>query len=112
MRVAGGDRRSSLYHPVTTEVVRQGRCAPSVSLASAPGCSARSFLRATTRQFPIGAVRTMTKRQREFDTRNPFIPARSPVCNAAQTALLFCVALAGLVAALISLAIQIAGAAQ
>lgn len=34
---------------------------------------------------------------------NPFIPSRSPFCGAAQTALLFSVALCGLIAAIIAL---------
>ncbi|WP_411035717.1 hypothetical protein [Shinella sp. BYT-45] len=35
---------------------------------------------------------------------NYFIPARDPACTAAQTALVFCVALMGLAAAIIALA--------
>ncbi|MEY9717891.1 hypothetical protein ABIA22_000381 [Sinorhizobium fredii] len=34
---------------------------------------------------------------------NPFIPSRSAFCSAAQTALVFCVALCGLIAAIIAL---------
>jgi hypothetical protein len=35
--------------------------------------------------------------------KNPFIPSRSRFCSAAETALLFSVALAGLIAAIIAL---------
>lgn len=45
----------------------------------------------------------MAKRRSEIDMRNPFIPASSPVCRLAETALMFCVALAGLAAAVIAL---------
>ena len=41
----------------------------------------------------------MSKRPRAID-RNPFIPTRSPICRTADAVLLFCVPLAGLVAAL------------
>ncbi len=40
----------------------------------------------------------MSKRPRAIDG-NPFIPARSPICRTADVVLLFCVPLAGLVAA-------------
>ena len=42
----------------------------------------------------------MTKRHPEIDTRNPFIPSHSPVCRLADTALLFSVALSGLLSVL------------
>jgi len=38
---------------------------------------------------------------------NPFIPSRSRLCNAAQTALLFSVALCGLLAAAIAVGKQL-----
>ncbi len=49
----------------------------------------------------------MAKKHPEIDTRNPFIPSFSPVCRAADQVLLFCVALAGLVAAIASLLAQV-----
>lgn len=49
---------------------------------------------------------TTAKTQREIDIRNPFIPASSPVCRVADTALLFGVALAGLAAAGTSIVIN------
>jgi len=49
----------------------------------------------------------MTKKQPKIDTRNPFIPATSPVCRAADTALLYCVTLIGLAAAAIALTRQV-----
>ena len=49
----------------------------------------------------------MTKTHREIDIPNPFIPASSPVCRAADTALLYGVALSGLAAAAIALARQV-----
>jgi len=56
--------------------------------------------RATPADFPVSEVRTMTKRHPEIDTRNPFIPSHSPVCRLADTALLFSVALSGLLSVL------------
>ena len=55
----------------------------------------------------ISEASPMTKTHREIDTRNPFIPATSPVCRAADTALLYCVTLIGLAAAAIALARQV-----
>lgn len=49
----------------------------------------------------------MAKRQREIDIRNPFIPSLSPVCRVADQGLLFCVALAGLVAVVASFLSQV-----
>ncbi len=49
----------------------------------------------------------MTKRRAEIGTRNPFIPSLSPVCRAADQVLLFCVALAGVVAAVTALLSQV-----
>ena len=49
----------------------------------------------------------MAKRPQNLDTRNPFIPSFSPVCRVADQVLLFCVALAGLVAVSASLLSQV-----
>ena len=64
-------------------------------------------LRATPQQSPFSARSPMTKAQPEIDVRNPFIPASSPVCRVAHTALLFSVVLAGLAAAVAGLIRQI-----
>lgn len=52
----------------------------------------------------------MTKKRSEID-RHPFIPARDPVCRAADLLLIFSFALAGASAALFALINQL-GAAQ
>lgn len=52
----------------------------------------------------------MTKKQPEID-RNPFIPARDPVCRMADTLLIFSIALAGVSAAFITIIKQL-GAVQ
>jgi hypothetical protein len=49
----------------------------------------------------------MTKTRAEIDSRNPFIPSSSPVCRVAELALLFSVALAGLVAAVVALSFHL-----
>ncbi|WP_165909425.1 hypothetical protein [Shinella sp. JR1-6] len=55
----------------------------------------------------------MSKRQREIDMPNPlFIPARSPICGAAQTVLIFSTAFLGLAASLICLLNQVSGGLQ
>ncbi|MGV8939059.1 MAG: hypothetical protein ACOH2J_18215 [Allorhizobium sp.] len=51
----------------------------------------------------------MTKRQAEFDMQNPFIPAHSPVCRLADTALIFSVVAVSLAAVVTSLINQIGG---
>lgn len=55
--------------------------------------------RATPQPFPKRQVPATSKRPDAIDG-NPFIPARSPICRTADVVLLFCVPLAGLVAAL------------
>lgn len=49
----------------------------------------------------------MAKVTDKIDTRNPFIPSTSPICRMADTALIFGVAAAGLLAVLVSLAMQV-----
>lgn len=44
----------------------------------------------------------MAKKQPEID-RNPFIPARDPVCQVADTLLIFSIALAGVSAVILAL---------
>lgn len=63
--------------------------------------SMRVFLPVGVRRVskPKTAESPMTKKQPEID-RNPFIPARSPVCRTADVVLLAGVPLAGLVAVL------------
>lgn len=87
-------RRSSLYHPVPAALAdRQGQTAPAV----------RSLVDRVTPSFSgIAAFATMSKTRTEFDGSNPFIPASSPVCRVADTALVFWVALIGLSAAVIA----------
>lgn len=64
--------------------------------------------RAAHTPSPKSAAAPMSKVRPETDVPNPFIPSSSPVCRVADTALLFCVALAGLAAAGVSLIRQIA----
>lgn len=52
----------------------------------------------------------MPKKQPEID-RNPFIPARDPVCRMADTLLIFSIALAGVSAAICAVINQL-GATQ
>jgi hypothetical protein len=49
----------------------------------------------------------MAKRHADLDTRNPFIPSRSPVCCLADQLLMCSVALVGLVAVAIALLRQV-----
>ncbi|SIQ24722.1 hypothetical protein SAMN05880590_102780 [Rhizobium sp. RU35A] len=63
--------------------------------------------RSTPSTFPILTGNPMTKRHGKSDTQNPFIPAASPICRAADTALLFSVALFGLAAAVAALLRQV-----
>lgn len=66
---------------------------------------------ATERPSINHARPTMTKQQGKIDTSNPFIPSLSPVCQWADTVLIFAVAVAGLVAAAAATVAQFAGAA-
>lgn len=70
--------------------------------AVCPGCQSRP-VSATTSTSLISEQRPMTKPTAKIDTRNPFIPASSPVCRAADTALLFSVVLLGVAAVLVAL---------
>lgn len=91
IRVTRSLRRSSLCHPVPAlSADRQGECAPAVRSLSdrVTGWFSGIFSRAST-----------AKPQPELDGKNPFIPSFSPVCRAADTALLFCVVLFSLAAA-------------
>lgn len=55
----------------------------------------------------------MSKRQREIDMPHPlFIPARTPVCTAAQSVMIFSTAFLGLAASLICLLNQVSGGLQ
>lgn len=63
--------------------------------------------RATLSFSEIALRRGMAKTLREIDARNLFIPSSSPVCRAADTALLFCVAVFGLAAAVIAVLRQV-----
>ncbi len=63
--------------------------------------------RATALNVPISSAVPMTKRQPKIDTRNPFIPSHSPVCRAADTVLLFSVALFGCMAGVAALLRQV-----
>ncbi|WP_428429463.1 hypothetical protein [Pararhizobium sp.] len=54
---------------------------------------------------------TMTKRHGKIDTSNPFIPSFSPVCQWADTVLIFAVAVAGLVAAAAAIIARFTGVA-
>lgn len=62
--------------------------------------------RATPLKSPETRDFTMSKRNGKIDLV-PFIPSSSPVCRAADTALVYCVALLGLAAAVIALARQV-----
>ena len=65
---------------------------------------------ATQRPSTNRARPTMTKQHGKIDTLNPFIPSFSPVCQWADTLLIFAVAAAGLVAAAAAIVAQFAGA--
>ena len=55
----------------------------------------------------------MSKRHSEIDMPNPlFIPARSPICGAVQSVLIFSTAFLGLAASLICLLNQVLGGLQ
>ncbi len=55
----------------------------------------------------------MTKRRSEIDMPNLlFIPARAPICTAAQSLLIFSTAFLGLAAALICVFNQVSGGLQ
>jgi len=90
IRVARSICRSSLCHPVPASADRQGEDAPAV----------RSLIdRVTALLSCITGSATTAKPRGELDLKNPFIPSFSPVCRAADTALLFCVVLFSLAAA-------------
>lgn len=65
---------------------------------------------ATPRQSPKWSPPTMTKPQVKIDMQNPFIPSRQPICRMADTALIFAVTVAGVVAVAAALIRQIAQA--
>lgn len=90
------DRLAVLAFAIRSRLSETGRARASSTLPR----PSRPADRATPSDFPVSQVRTMTKHQPEIDTRNPFIPSLSPVCRLADTALLFSVALSGLLAAL------------
>lgn len=61
----------------------------------------------------ISGASPMSKRRCEIDIPNPlFIPARSPICSAAQSVLIFSTAFLGLAASLICLLNQVSGGLQ
>lgn len=93
------NRRSSLCHPVPAHRAdRQGEAAPAV----------RSLVdRVTAPISGIARLATTAKRRPEIDSRNPFIPASSPVCRAADLTLVYWVALIGFAAAAIAVVRQI-----
>lgn len=80
-------------------VVRCSSLPQSICRALRPGCQSRS-ISATPSTSSISADGPMAKRPAKIAIRNPFIPASSPVCRAADTALLFSVVLFGVAAAL------------
>lgn len=77
---------SSLCHPGSH---RQGFLSPAVQSMT---------VRSTPSQSRLSSFPTTSNRTGEFDMRNPFIPSRSTICRLADTALIFGVAAAGLVA--------------
>lgn len=93
-------RRSSLYRPIPADAGRQSR------RRNAP--AVRSLIDRVTSLFSkIASRRTTAKERMELDVRNPFIPSMSPTCRAVDQMLPFCVALAGLIGAIIVLFEQV-----
>lgn len=62
--------------------------------------------RATSQLSRIPQGGTMTKRHDEIDLV-PFVPSSSPVCRVADLALVYCVALLGLAAAVVAVCRQV-----
>lgn len=98
IRVSQSFCRSSLCHPVPAFADRQGDVAPAV----------RSSVDRVTALFSrICAEASTANPQAEIDQVLLFIPSHSPVCRLADTALLFCVPLCGLVAAVVAMIAQV-----
>ena len=98
---------SSMKCPPISRLMRGAyvRCSSLVQKsckAFCPGCQSRP-VSATTSTSLISEQRPMTKPAAKIDIRNPFIPASSPVCRAADSALLFSVVLLGVAAVLVVL---------
>ncbi|MFB2553377.1 hypothetical protein [Ensifer soli] len=83
--------------------------------------SANSVLRGIARSFSftststgssISAAADMTKAKAKIGRRNPFIPSHSPICNAADTAMIAAMAGAGVLAVLAVVIKQIASGPQ
>lgn len=89
MSAAQTSRCSSLQHP---GFHRQNDCLSS-RLSSLAVC-------ATPQQSPMSASLTMAKQQPKIDMPNPFITTRSPICRAADYALIFITAAGGIAAVL------------
>ncbi len=104
MRVPEVGCRSSLCHPVPAFAGRQGarHGGSSPRLPGHPTC-------ATPEPSPMNTSPAMPKAQRKIDRQNPFIPARSPICRAAETALIFSITAAGLAAALAAILCRTGG---
>jgi hypothetical protein len=91
---------------IRSRLVPIGRVEVSPAFAGLPPRLSNPVGRATTSQSSDRHGFTMSKRNGKIDLV-PFIPSSSPVCRAADTALVYCVVLLGLAAAVIALARQV-----
>lgn len=89
--------RSSLCHPITASAGRQNVLRTRSSGKSVP--AARPMpVSATSSLSSVSTIATTPNRTGEIDMRNPFIPSNSPICRWADTALIFGVVTAGILA--------------
>lgn len=107
MSVALTAGRSSPCYPVPASAGRQNVLRTRSGGKSVP--AARSLpVSATTSLSPVFSIATTPIRTGEIDMKNPFIPSRSRICQWADTALIFSVVAAGLVAAMAATLRQLA----